>query len=82
VGRLLVRGVDYFGMPNILAGRRLVPELLQWQVSVSNLARAAEPMLKEPLHGEIADALRSLRAKLGPPNAADRVAVMALDMTA
>src|ERR1700752_1300185 len=30
LGRLLVRGVDFIGMPNILAGRQVVPELIQW----------------------------------------------------
>jgi lipid-A-disaccharide synthase len=81
LARLLVRGVKYVGMPNILAGRRLVPELLQRQVNASNLVRAAEPMLMEPLHGEIAVALRSLRALLGSPSAAQRVAAMALEMS-
>jgi len=81
LGRLLVRGVDYFGMPNILAGRRLVPELLQRQVNASNLVRAAEPMLAEPLHSEIAGALMSLRTLLGSPSAAERVAAMALEMS-
>jgi lipid-A-disaccharide synthase len=81
LGRLLTRGMEYFGMPNILAGRRLVPELLQGQVNASNLVRAAEPMLTQPLHDEIASALKSLRALLGCPSAADRVAAMALDMS-
>jgi lipid-A-disaccharide synthase len=81
LGRMLVRGVDYFGMPNILAGRRLVPELLQRQVNASNLVRAAEPMLTEPLHSEVAAALRSLRVLLGSSSAAERVAAMALDMS-
>jgi lipid-A-disaccharide synthase len=81
LGRLLVRGVDCVGMPNILAGRRLVPELLQRQVKASNLVRAAEPMLAEPLRSETASALRSLRALLGAPSAAERVAAMALEMS-
>jgi lipid-A-disaccharide synthase len=80
LGRALVRGVDYFGMPNILAGKRLVPELLQREVNVTDIVRAAEPMLTEPLHREIAEELRSLRALLGYPNAAERVAEMALEM--
>jgi lipid-A-disaccharide synthase len=81
LGRLLVRGVDYVGMPNILAGRRLVPELLQWEVKASNLVRAAEPMLAEPLRSETAGALRSLRTLLGSPSAAERVAAMALELS-
>jgi lipid A disaccharide synthetase len=58
-----------------------VPELLQRQVNASNLVRAAEPMLTEPLHGEIAGALKSLRTLLGSPSAAERVAAMALDLS-
>jgi len=81
LGRMLVRGVDYFGMPNILAGRRVVPELLQQQVNASNLVRAAEPMLTEPLHSQVARELGSLRALLGSPRAAERVATMALGMS-
>ncbi|MBV8771994.1 MAG: lipid-A-disaccharide synthase [Deltaproteobacteria bacterium] len=81
LGRLLVRGVHYFGMPNILAGRRLVPELLQGQVNVTNLVRAAEPMLAEPQRSEIAGALKSLRGVLGLPKAAERVAAMAIEIS-
>jgi lipid-A-disaccharide synthase len=81
LGRLLVRGVDYFGMPNILAGRRVVPELLQRQVNASNLVRAAEPMLTEPSRRETAAALRSLRGLLGSPKAAERVVAIALEMS-
>ncbi len=81
LARLLVRGVKYFGMPNILAGRCVVPELLQRHVNATNLVRAAEPMLTEPLHGEISGILRSLRESLGQPNAAGRVAAMALEIS-
>ena len=80
VARMLVRGVDFIGMPNILAGRAIVPELIQGDVTPVNLVRAAEPMLVEPLHGETAAALRAVRASLGTPGAADRVAAMALEM--
>jgi len=82
VARMLVRGVDFIGMPNILAGRAIVPELIQADVTPGNLVRAAEPMLVEPLHGETAAALRAVRSSLGSPGAADRVAAMALEMMA
>jgi lipid-A-disaccharide synthase len=82
LGRMLVRGVEFIGMPNILAGRRIVPELIQGQVTATNLVRAAEPMLAEPLHGEVATALKSIRAELGSPGAAERVASIALAMIA
>jgi lipid-A-disaccharide synthase len=82
LGRILVRGVEFIGVPNILAGRRIVPELIQGQVTATNLVRAAEPMLAEPLHGEIAAALKSMRNELGSPGAAERVAAIALTMIA
>jgi lipid-A-disaccharide synthase len=82
LARILVRGVDYIGMPNILAGRAIVPELIQGDVTPARLVRAAEPMLAEPLHTETAAALRAVRASLGDPGAADRVAAIAMEMMA
>ena len=82
LGRLLVTGVDFIGMPNILAGRRVVPELIQWEVTSANLVRAAEPMLAEPTRSDTAAALRSVRRSLGDPGAAARVAAIALGMIA
>jgi lipid-A-disaccharide synthase len=82
LARMLVRGVDYIGMPNILAGRAIVPELIQGDVTAAHLVRAAEPLLAEPLHSETAAALRAVRATLGAPGAAARVAAMALEMMA
>ena len=79
---MLVRGVDYIGMPNILAGRAIVPELIQGDVTPAKLVSAAEPMLAEPLHSETAAALRAVRASLGAPGAAARVAAIALEMMA
>ncbi len=80
IGRLLVRGVDFVGMPNLLAGRRLVPELIQYQVTPINLVRAAEPMLDSSLHDTTARELRALSAKLGETGAARRVAEIALEL--
>lgn len=82
VARMLVHGVDFIGMPNILAGRRIVPELIQREVTTENLVRAATPLLAEPIHGETAAALKAVRDRLGEPGAGARVAAMALEMIA
>jgi lipid-A-disaccharide synthase len=82
LARMLVRGVDFIAMPNILAGRKFVPELIQGQVNVRNLVRAAENLMVEPLRTETREALLALRARLGEPGAAARVAAIALDMMA
>jgi len=80
LGRMLVSGVDYIGMPNILAGRPIVPELMQRQVTEQNLVRAAEPLLSGRIRAEMVAQLRALREQLGAPGAAARVAAIALDM--
>jgi lipid-A-disaccharide synthase len=82
LGRLLIRGVDFIGMPNLLAGRRIVPELIQWQVTPAKLVRAGEPMLADSLHAEVAASLKAIAQSLGTPGAAGRVAEIALGMLA
>src|SRR5712675_105724 len=82
LGRMLVTGVDFIGMPNILAGRQIVPELIQGDVTAENLVRAAEPLLSDAIRAETIAALGELRGKLGAPGAAGRVAALALNMIA
>jgi lipid-A-disaccharide synthase len=77
---MLVRGVNHLAMPNILAGREIVPELLQNRVNGRNLVRAAENLMVEPLRTETREALLAVRARLGEPGAAARVAAIALEM--
>jgi lipid-A-disaccharide synthase len=82
LARLLVTGVDYIGLPNILAGKQIVPELIQGQVTGPKLARAASKLLDEPVRSETRLALTDIRPLLGNPGAASRVAAMALEMMA
>ena len=81
LARMLVRGVHFIAMPNILAGRQIVPELIQREVTARNLIRAAENLLIEPARSEARAALGEIRQRLGEPGAAERVARMALEMT-
>ena len=76
----LVTGVKNIGMPNILAGRTIVPELIQSQVTATNLVRAAEDLLIESNRSKLVNELKALRTALGAPGAPARVAQMALDM--
>jgi len=80
LGRMLVTGVDFIGMPNILAGRQIAPELIQRDVTPEKLVRAAEPLLSETIRADTVAALKALREKLGAPGAAGRVAAMCLEM--
>jgi lipid-A-disaccharide synthase len=81
LGRLLVRGVRHVGMPNIVAGRTVVPELLQGEVTGPRIAAAAQAILDDPDgRARIKAGLREVRQQLGRGGAADRAAVMALEM--
>jgi lipid-A-disaccharide synthase len=78
---VLVRGVRHIGMPNIVAGRGIVPELLQGAVTGPRLAAEARAILETPGRREemVAD-LRAVRARLGRGGAAARAAAIAAEM--
>ncbi|HEV3111636.1 MAG TPA: lipid-A-disaccharide synthase [Candidatus Binataceae bacterium] len=80
VARILVTGVNFIGMPNILAGTEIVPELIQHEATGPRLASAAAALLRQPLRGRTIEALNRIRSQLGAPGAAARVAAMALAM--
>jgi lipid-A-disaccharide synthase len=80
VARMLITGVDFIGMPNILAGTEIVPELIQHEVTGPRLAAAASALLRQPLRCQTIEALNRIRSQLGAPGAAARVAAMALAM--
>ena len=74
VGRLLVR-IAHFALVNILAGRGLVPELLQGDASPERMAAEIERLLGDGAAREAQlRGLRDVRASLGEPGAARRVA--------
>jgi lipid-A-disaccharide synthase len=71
--------VPHVSLVNLVAGRGVVPELLQHDATAGALAAAVRPLL-DPAHpAAIAQraALAEVRARLGTPGAAARVAEMA-----
>ncbi|MFQ5665731.1 MAG: lipid-A-disaccharide synthase [Candidatus Binatia bacterium] len=79
LARLLVR-VNHIGMPNIILGREVFPELIQRDVTANKLVAAVQRLsARRP---EVAAALGELRGKLGQPGAADRAANLALELMA
>ncbi len=74
VAKVLVR-VAHFALVNILAGRRLVPELLQGEASPRRMAGEIERLLGDPeaRNAQLAG-LAEVRASLGAPGAPRRVA--------
>jgi lipid-A-disaccharide synthase len=67
--------LDTVAMPNLLAGRRIVPELLQHDLTAEHVAEAAVTLLTDrDAQARTRDALRELRAQLGAPGASGRAA--------
>ena len=56
IGSRLLK-IPYVGLPNLLAGQKLIPEYLQKEVSVNNLVAEIDRFIKEP--GLFNEALRS-----------------------
>jgi len=75
----LVR-VPYVSLVNLLAGRRVVPELLQEEAQAENLAQALKPFLyDEDQNRQVRSVLKDLARLLGPPGACWRAAELALN---
>ena len=74
IGRMLVR-IKNIGLVNIVAGEKIVPELLQSDVTPQRLAREALTMLEDKaMSKEIAEKLSVVKYRLGTKGASSRVA--------
>jgi lipid-A-disaccharide synthase len=73
--------VDTFAMPNLVAGRRVVPELIQDDFTAETTAAEALALLTDPArHAAMRDALADVRQQLGPPGASGRAAEAVLEV--
>ena len=80
LARLLVR-VEHIGMANILAGERVVPELIQTELTARRIVHESKAILSHRGTRErIVAKLAGVREKLGSPGAAGRVADIALEL--
>ena len=80
IGRLLIR-VPCVGLANIVAGKKIVPELIQKEACGENMAAEALKILSDSKYREGMEAdLAGIRKKLGESGAAGRVARIALNL--
>ena len=80
IGRLIV-DVKNIGLANILAGKTIVPELIQGDACGERIAGEAMAILtNEEKKLEMIRELAAIRARLGEPGAAIRAAQIAYDM--
>jgi len=74
LGRRFVR-LDTFAMPNLVAGRRIVPELIQDACTPEAVATEVVGYLTDGARSSaVQAALREMRGRLGPPGASGRAA--------
>jgi lipid-A-disaccharide synthase len=74
VGRIMIR-VPWIGLANIVAGRQVVPELIQHDASPRRIADEACAILADPGRmAEMREGLSGIRAALGQPGGSQRVA--------
>ena len=69
------------GMVNLVAGRRVVPELLQWDFTPERVARITLELLQSPeALGSIRQELQQIRGRLGEEGTSLRAAREVLKM--
>jgi lipid-A-disaccharide synthase len=65
------------GLPNLIAGRAVVPEVLQKELTADNVRKALEPILHDPeTNAGIRRELDAVKEKIGPPGVMERAAGM------
>jgi len=80
LARKLVK-VDYAGLANLIAGKEVVPELLQHDATPENIADVVTGFLENDQKiMEMKKNLQGIREKLGGSGASSRTAAIALNM--
>jgi lipid-A-disaccharide synthase len=77
-----LRTVQWVSLVNLVAGREVVPEMLQDRARAPELASALRPLLDPENPDSIAQraALAQVRERLGTAGAADRVVALAAEL--
>jgi lipid-A-disaccharide synthase len=70
--------IPHIGLPNIVAGRLIEPELLQDDCTPENIADRALELLEPARFAQLQRDLQEVREKLGEPGAVKRVAELVL----
>ena len=81
IARMLIT-LKNIALVNIVAGRQIVPELIQGKLTVENLVRQARRILGDSsVAARMREDLLKVRQKLGTPGASERVAMRILSLS-
>jgi lipid-A-disaccharide synthase len=73
-GRLVV-DVNFLGMPNLLAGKEVVPEFIQHDAKPDAIVKAVQPLMEDsPARDRMITDFDMIISKLGAPGASERAA--------
>jgi lipid-A-disaccharide synthase len=77
----MVVKIPHIGLPNIIAGRKIMPEILQYEINGDIIAKEALTFLtNEEARRKALAGLDEVREKLGQAGAVKRVAELILEV--
>jgi lipid-A-disaccharide synthase len=80
VAARLVVNVDFLGMPNLLAGKEVVPEFVQHRAKADAIVKAARLLMEDsPMRDRMILEFDAIITKLGGPGASERAAQTILE---
>ena len=74
----LVVNIPHIGLPNIVAGKSVLPELIQDDFTPENVAKEAMSLLERERNAKMKEDLVYVKERLGKPGAVGRVAELVL----
>jgi len=81
IGKRLV-SISHFGLPNIVAGRTIVKELLQQEANAVAIAAEVQRIIDDaPYRMEMLASLEEVRTRMGTPGCAERVVRMIQELS-
>jgi len=80
VAARLVVNVDFLGMPNLLAGKEVVPEFIQHEAKAEAIVEALRPLMEDsPARDRMIADFNAITGKLGGAGASERAACAILE---
>ena len=76
----MVVNIPHIGLPNIVAAKSVLPELIQNEFTAENVAKEAVALLDGERNAQMKEDLKYVKERLGKPGAVGRVAELVLEI--